>query len=85
MTFNNGPSQCPIVIAEEEDMEKNENLRIAAFAKRVGYTQSTIRKKVWKRELDSIKVGRLVLIPATEVDRLLADFRPRIEIKGDER
>ncbi len=58
-----------------------ENLRIADFAKRVGYEVSTIRKKVWRRELDSIKVGRLVLIPASEVDRLLSDFRPRVELK----
>jgi len=74
-----------MVINEEVHMDKQENLRIAAFAKRVGYEVSTIRKKVWRRELNSIKVGRLVLIPESEVDRLLADFRPRVEIKGDER
>ena len=66
-------------------MENQQNLRLADFAKRVGYEVSTIRKKVWRRELDSIKVGRIVLIPEREVDRLLADFRPRVEIKGDER
>jgi len=64
-------------------MDKQENLRISVFAKRVGYEVSTIRKKVWKREIDSIKMGRLLLIPEREVDRLLADFRPRVEIKGD--
>lgn len=62
----------------------NQNLRIADFAKRVGYEVSTIRKKVWRRELDSIKVGRLVLIPEREVDRLLSDFRPRVELKAEE-
>ena len=66
-------------------MEAQQNLRIAEFAKRVGYEVSTIRKKVWRRELDSIKVGRIVLIPEREVERLLSDFRPRVEIKGDER
>lgn len=66
-------------------MEKHQNLRIAEFARRVGYQVSTIRKKVWRRELDSIKVGRIVLIPEREVERLLSDFRPRVEIKGDER
>ena len=66
-------------------MERQKNLRIAAFAERVGYEVSTIRKKVSKRELDSIKVGRLVLIPEREVDRLLSDFRPRIEIKADKK
>ena len=66
-------------------MDKHQNLRIAEFAKRVGYEVSTVRKKVWRRELDSIKVGRLVLIPEREVERLLSDFRPRVEIKADER
>ncbi len=61
-------------------MSSNKNLKIAEFAKRVGYKVSTIRKKVWRRELDSIKVGRLVLIPEEEVARLLSDFRPRVEI-----
>ena len=58
-----------------------ENLKLADFARRVGYEVSTIRKKVWRREIDSIKVGRLVLIPEREVDRLLSDFRPRVELK----
>ena len=66
-------------------MDKHQNLRIADFAKRVGYEVSTIRKKVWRRELDSIKVGRIVLIPEREVERLLSDFRPRVEIKANER
>ena len=35
--------------------------------------------------IDSIKVGRIVLIPEREVERLLSDFRPRVEIKSDER
>jgi len=65
-------------------MDKDQNLRIADFAKRVGYEVSTIRKKVWRRELDSIKVGRIVLIPEREVERLLSDFRPRVEIKNGE-
>lgn len=66
-------------------METKENLRIAEFAKLVGYEVSTIRKKVWRRELDSIKVGRIVLIPAREVNRLLSNFRPRLEGIPDER
>ncbi len=63
-------------------MNSRKNLRIAEFADRVGYKVSTIRKKVWRRELDSIKVGRLILIPEKEVERLLADFRPHIELSN---
>lgn len=58
------------------------NLRIAEFAKRVGYEVSTIRKKIYRREIDSIKVGRLVLVPESEVDRLLADYRPRVDLQA---
>ena len=65
-------------------MEKHGILREAEFAKRVGYEVSTIRKKVWRRELDSIKVGRIILIPEREVERLLSDYRPRVEIKAGE-
>ncbi|MCA9468585.1 MAG: excisionase family DNA-binding protein [Nitrospira sp.] len=58
------------------------NLRISEFAKLVGYQVSTIRKKIYKREIDSFKVGRLILIPRSEVGRLLKDFRPRIELSN---
>lgn len=61
-----------------------ENLRISEFAKLVGYQVSTIRKKIYRREIDSIKVGRIVLIPAQEVKRLLSNFRPRIEGVSEE-
>ena len=61
------------------------NLRIQEFSERVGYRVSTVRKKIFNREIDSIKVGRIVLIPESEVARLLKDFRPRVEIEASER
>ncbi len=60
-------------------MRIERNLRINEFCERVGYKVATIRKKIYRREIDSIKVGRLILIPEREVDRLLKDFRPRVE------
>jgi excisionase family DNA binding protein len=60
-------------------MHTKKNLRLAEFARLVGYEVSTVRKKIHRREIDSIKVGRIVLIPESEVDRLLKDYRPRIE------
>lgn len=62
-------------------MRVEENLRVAEFAARVGYTVATVRKKVFLRELDHFKVGRIVLIPEREVARLLSDFRPRVKIQ----
>ena len=64
------------------DIMDSGNLRISEFAKLVGYQVSTIRKKIYKREIDSFKVGRLILIPRSEVGRLLKDFRPRIELSN---
>ena len=54
-------------------------LRIAEFAECVGYKASTVRKKILKREIAHYKVGRILVIPESEVHRLLADFRPRIK------
>ncbi len=54
------------------------NLRIQEFCERVGYKVSTVRKKIFLKEIDSIKVGRIILIPEAEVARLLKDFRPRV-------
>ena len=64
------------------DIMDSGNLRVSEFAELVGYQVSTIRKKIYKREIDSFKVGRLILIPRSEVGRLLKDFRPRIELSN---
>ena len=59
-------------------MDQQKHLRINEFCERVGYKASTIRKKIFRREIDSFKVGRIVLIPEREVGRLLRNFRPRV-------
>lgn len=48
-----------------------EILRVEEFAKRVGYKTSTIRKKLFQREIRYHKVGRIVCIPVSEVARML--------------
>lgn len=62
---------------------EEKKLRVPEFAGRTGYAISTIRKMIYRRQIDSFKVGRIVLIPEREVGRLLADFRPRVEVGGD--
>ena len=58
---------------------KNENvMRVTEFAKRVGYKPSTIRKKILRREIAYHKVGRIIVIPEEEAERLLANFHPTI-------
>lgn len=46
-------------------------LRVDEFAKRVGYKTSTIRKKLFNREIRFHKVGRIIAIPESEVQRIL--------------
>jgi len=60
-------------------MKKEGVLRVSDFAKATGYTKATIRKKLYLREISYHKVGRIIVIPESEVERLLeANFRPRI-------
>jgi excisionase family DNA binding protein len=52
--------------------------RIKEVAERTGYAESTVRKKILRREIGFFKVGRLVLVPERELERLLSEFRPAI-------
>lgn len=67
------------------DEPDEKNLRLHEFCELVGYKTSTVRKKIFKREIDSIKVGRIILIPKREVKRLLADYRPRVGRNADDK
>ncbi len=63
-------------------MAAERNLRVEEVAALTGYRPSTIRKKILRREIGYHKVGRIVVIPASEVDRLLGTFRPPIKTVG---
>ena len=53
--------------------------RVREVAECTGYAESTVRKMILRRELGYHKVGRLVLVPESEIKRMLADFRPALE------
>ena len=59
-------------------MLNERHMRVEEFAERTGYKTPTIRKKLLRREISYRKVGRIVLIPESEVHRLLGDLRPAI-------
>jgi len=62
----------------------SKTLRIPEFAERVGYKPTTIRKKLARREIAYHKVGRIIVIPEEEAERLLRnDYRPRISGEQD--
>jgi hypothetical protein len=54
------------------------HMRVKEFAKRSGYEIATVRKKLLRREISYRKVGRIVIIPESELERLLGDLRPAI-------
>lgn len=58
------------------------HLRVEEFARLTGYRIPTIRKKLHRREIGYRKVGRIIAIPESEVERLLGQLRPVIK-EGD--
>jgi len=66
-------------------MPNERHMRVEEFARLTGYKITTVRKKLLRREITYRKVGRIVIIPESEVDRLLGDLRPAIPspLRGD--
>jgi excisionase family DNA binding protein len=60
-------------------------LTVSEVAVRTGWKPSTVRKKILRRELGYVKLGRSVRVPESEVDRLIqSGFRPALtEPLGD--
>jgi excisionase family DNA binding protein len=61
--------------------EKHYRLRQAA--ERTGYQVSTLRKKLARREIGYRKCGRLVLIPESELNRMVGQYRPPLSQAAD--
>lgn len=52
-------------------------LNVKQFAESLGVTCACIRRWVLERKLTTVKVGRLIRIPASETERLITDgLRP---------
>jgi excisionase family DNA binding protein len=59
------------------DAKQTALLSIPEFANALGVKRSCIRRWVLMRKITIFKVGRLVRVPSTELDRLLAEgLRP---------
>ena len=56
--------------------------RLSQAAERTGYKVATLRKKLARREIGYRKCGRLVLIPESELDRLVGQYRPPLSDPG---
>jgi excisionase family DNA binding protein len=52
-------------------------LSVPQFAAALGVTSSCIRRWVLQRKVATVKLGRLIRLPASEVERLVASgFQP---------
>ena len=55
--------------------------RLHEVAKLSGYKVSTLRKKIFRKELGSKKQGRLVLVPESDLKNFLGtDYRPAVSV-----
>ena len=62
----------------EEQKVGVEKLRIPQFADYIGTTIPNARGLIHRREVDFFKIGKLILVPLSEAERILRDgFRPR--------
>ena len=55
--------------------------RLDEAAEVSGYKVAALRKKISRRELGSVKTGRIVTIPESELQKLLGEFRPAVGLQ----
>lgn len=57
--------------------EKTSLLSVGDFAETLGITQACVRRWILERKIATIKLGRLIRIPSSEVERLVSSgLRP---------
>jgi excisionase family DNA binding protein len=57
--------------------ERREWLTVTEFAEELGITVAAVRRWLLERRISSTRIGRLVRIPASEINRLVeAGLRP---------
>ncbi len=59
-------------------MQIEKHYRPIEVAELTGLALATIRRRILRREIGYAKAGRAILIPASEVARLLGDYKPPI-------
>jgi len=58
-------------------------LTVEEFAAATGWKPSTVRQKVWRREIEYLKMGRSIRFKPETVDKLIeAATIPALESKG---
>jgi len=68
---------------KEKIEPKHKTLRLPVFASRINCSVAKARKMIRSREIDFIRVGRLILVPEIEAERLLNEgYNPRLTVKS---
>ena len=57
------------------------HLRICEVSAILGYKESTLRKQILERKITYRKIGRILAIPQSEVDRLLGELHEAVAVK----
>ena len=57
------------------------HLRVSEVAEITGYKESTVRKKILERKISYRKIGRIIAVPQSEVNRLLGDIHEAVAVK----
>ena len=63
-------------------MSLERQYRLHEAAERTGYSVAALRKKIWNKEIGSVKTNRIVTIPESELKRLIGTYRPPVELAG---
>jgi excisionase family DNA binding protein len=58
------------------------HLRVYEAAEITRYTVAAIRAKLSRGEIGHRKCGRLILIPLSEVQRIMGEYRPPVQMEG---
>ena len=59
-------------------------LSVFEFAQELGITVACVRRWVLVRKIETVRVGRLVRVPVTELDRILRDGRVPARVERGE-
>lgn len=60
------------------------HIRVPEFAIRTGLAQATVRKKIARREISYYKAGRCVVIPESEIARVLGVRREPVSLSSQD-
>ena len=63
-------------------MSLERQYRLQEAARLTGYSVAALRKKILRREIGHRKTGRIVTIPASDLQRMLGDYRPPVGVSG---